>query len=220
VHDSQPVVVYRPSEPSAPRDMHTKRRLTRGESRLHNPTTESEAKPLAGRPGSIMRLMSSVRGFRAGRVGCICLMIALAGCGGSSSADGGGTHAFAQSADRICAGYYKSIYSMAGPVGEAQVQHFITREQIVRDTELRELQALSPPIVLASGYKQYLQNISTVNGLFATLAHGMTTGHPGNQQVTKRAERLQAVDYKEADALGLSECAKNPYTATHHYGDG
>lgn len=148
--------------------------------------------------------------------GGLCLVLALAGCGGKSSAAGGGTGAFIKSADRICTTYYDGVYSMAAPVDEAQVERFIATQRALRERERRELEALSSPLSLASGYKKYLRNIATLNRLVATLVQELFRRHQGNRQAMKQAEKLQTSVYEEAGTLGLTNCAKNPYTATHY----
>lgn len=141
----------------------------------------------------------------------LCLATALAACGGSSPSS------FATSAIQACTAYYNEAYALPPPIGVTQLEAYPEKQQALREQELSKLQALTPPATARGAYTRYLSGVAALDDLYASAIASIKTPHSTRvQALARQAPELQARLKHQAQALGLSECAKDPYTATHY----
>ena len=141
----------------------------------------------------------------------LCLATALAACGSGSSL------AFATSANRVCTAYYNKAYALPPPIGVRQLAAYPEKQQVLREQELSKLQVLTPPAAERGAYTRYLSDMAALDDLYASAIANIKMPHSASvQTLIRQAQGLRARLTTQAQALGLTECTKNPYTATHY----
>jgi hypothetical protein len=146
----------------------------------------------------------------------------LTACGSTNMATRSGR--FFTSANAVCTIYYNAAYALPPPVGVAQLEAFPRKQQVIRERERVALGALSAPESQKRAYARYLADMTTLNRLYASAIAQIAAAirNPSSPRERTAAEaaqtapRLEAQLPAEARALGLTQCAKNPYSATHY----
>jgi len=170
-------------------------------------------------------------------------------CGSTLTSTAASSNALLASANHVCRVYYDKAYSLPPPVGFKQLAQLAEEHQALSDQELSGLEALTPPPTLRASYDRYLSTMQELDRLSAPIAHeassqllALAGAHPtaksqrelvldrikahrvpslspAQRAAGERMAKLQARVEVQARALALTECAKNPYTAEHTYGE-
>jgi hypothetical protein len=146
-----------------------------------------------------------------------CVAIVLAGCGGGAHANDASSSTFADGAQRVCAAYFKQAYALPPPIGYQGLERLLERQYALGEQELSQLRQLTPPSAERARYERYLADLAAREHLAAVAIEAVTDKRPLRGEPADESTRLGAAAEAEARALGLAECAKNPYTASHTY---
>jgi hypothetical protein len=106
---------------------------------------------------------------------------------------------------------------MAPPIGVVQSTRLAKTQQAIRESELARLKRLAPPPASKVAFVNYLADISEFDRGAASLI-----AHPDAATVGRTVRTLTALAaslYRIPRKLGLAQCAKDPYTAGHSYGN-
>lgn len=145
-----------------------------------------------------------------------CVVVALAGCGTSDSS------VFAANANRVCGTFYAEAYALAPPIGLRQLQAYPEKQQALLEGELSGLRALKAPGAQRHRYTRYVADLATLDKQYSVAVGYLRSGGPGKLRPSvatrdgRRLADLHAKVDRDARDLGLAECAKDPYSATHY----
>jgi hypothetical protein len=154
----------------------------------------------------------------------VCLSFPTA-CAHSAS---DGTSGFLTRALHVCTVYYDAAYALPPPIGTTQLEEYPSRQQRLRRQRLSGLRAVAPPALLQGAYKRYLSNMARLDELYASAidhlkAEGIAQSGAEHsideraiESLVRHATQLESRLDSQARALGLANCARNPYTATHY----
>jgi len=157
--------------------------------------------------------------------------MALAACGSGSSST---SSDFIARATAVCRTFYDRAYALPAPVSMADFLGYPAKQQALSEAELSGLRAVTPPPSAKAAYAAYLRDLAELDALNRPLAAKMAAADAaavqrrgagaagrtklrlgeGREEV-RRQEALRVSLERQARALGLTVCARNPYTAEH-----
>jgi hypothetical protein len=143
------------------------------------------------------------------------LVLVLAGCGGGGSSTGASNASFAKAADQVCAAVNKRVAKLARPKSASESLVAVQQQQRLREEELASLRAVTAPTAQVQRYGEYLSGLAAENTLGKTDYEDIKAGQEEKlAAVVVQGSKLTEKLAREAKALGLKDCATNPYGGT------
>jgi hypothetical protein len=142
-------------------------------------------------------------------------VLALAGCGGGGSSTSASKAGFAKEADQVCAAINKRVAKLARPRSASESLLAIRRQQTLREEELAGLRAVTSPAAQQQRYAEYLSGLAAEDMLGNADYHDIKAGQEEKlAAVVLQGSKLSEKLTRDAKALGLKDCAANPYGGT------
>ena len=136
-------------------------------------------------------------------------VLALAGCGGSSSSSGNGAK-FVSQANRICADVNRKFASLPAINTTADLLKTGPEEISATNSALAKLRALTPPSDKKATADQLISGLTQETALIQQVVAAIRAGNLTKaRSLAAQASTLNAQDHAKATSLGLTECTKN-----------
>jgi hypothetical protein len=135
-------------------------------------------------------------------------VLALAGCGGSSTNANGAT--FASQANRICAEVNRKLGSLPAINTTSDLLETGPKEISVTNSAVAKLRALRPPAGKKATVQQLISGLTQETALIQQVVAAVRAGDLKKAQaLAAEGSALNASDHTRATILGLTECTKS-----------